>query len=605
MRSGDAQLLTTTIFSESPGTVEWVVESGFEWVESLVSNPDNTGVLTTIEDEAEDHTIVIKAIHTPANNDSTTVRIANFEITSKKVIYATGGSIVGNATIRQIGKDTIFNLELTPFDYNGDYTTEWNLTGDSSANGNVIFSDTSNSSVTIRYIEKVIFESCILSAHVINKNGTVCDIELPITITDESVLMTSTSNPEVISICYAQGWCKSPDVMYKVEAQIVSSIGNVFQNSKIKTFNELAEFTNITELSNQAFFMCSELSEIALPLSEGSLQSIGSFALGYTKIANIEIPNTVVKIDAHAFDGTPIEEFKVQTGGGQYISKNGVLITAEGQLLKYPEGKTNSTYTTDEEIVSLGAGCIKNTLLRELTISDKVVAHGDSFLSSNKLLHTVNLGANIAPTNLAQHILENKVLVDINVSENHPSLSSQDGVLYDINKTILWKYPEGRSELTILPTVIKIGAYAMAQLSQFKSDLVMPDNIEYIDDHGLYACQSITGIIFNETSKLCTLGPYALQLLDAAKIVTFPATLRSIYPFALSNCSYLGNITFYGVDAPQFLDSYNQPSVADNIFGSGEYATGKKADTRTIYVPATSTSYESESWESLYSDSRY
>ena len=87
----------------------------------------------------------------------------------------------------------------------------------------------------------------------------MCDIELPITITDESVLMTSTSNPEVISICYAQGWCKSPDVMYKVEAQIVSSIGNVFQNSKIKTFNELAEFTNITELSNQAFFMCSEL----------------------------------------------------------------------------------------------------------------------------------------------------------------------------------------------------------------------------------------------------------------------------------------------------------------------------------------------------------
>ena len=203
IRSGDSQLFTTTIFSETPGTVEWQIEYGAEWVESIVSNPDNTGLLKTIEDENANHTIILKAIHKPKDDgNSVHWKAVTYEVTLKKVIYSTSGVINGNATIK---KDENFTLLLGPDKYNGDYTTEWDITGDSFKNGDIALTNKKNNSVTVKYVNNVIFEACSLVAKVTNKNGTYHEVVLPITITDESVLMTSTSNPEVIQICYEKG----------------------------------------------------------------------------------------------------------------------------------------------------------------------------------------------------------------------------------------------------------------------------------------------------------------------------------------------------------------------------------------------------------------
>ena len=117
IRSGDSQLFTTTIFSENPGTVEWQIEYGAEWVESIVSNPDNTGLLKTIEDENANHTIILKAIHKPKDDgNSVHWKAVTYEVTLKKVIYSTSGVINGNATIK---KDENFTLLLGPDKYNG------------------------------------------------------------------------------------------------------------------------------------------------------------------------------------------------------------------------------------------------------------------------------------------------------------------------------------------------------------------------------------------------------------------------------------------------------------------------------------------------------
>lgn len=395
--------------------------------------------MTTIEDTNANHPIVIKAIHKPAGSNSDSYyRIATFEVLSKKVVYSTSGKILGDATIK---KDTDFTLVLGPDNYNGDYTTEWEFTGNSFSNGDVSLINATNNSVTVKYINKVIFEACSLIAHVTNKNGSNHDVVLPVTITDDSVLMTSTSNPEVIAICYAQGWCASPDVMYKTEAQVVTDIGTAFKGgsegnvarpgSKIKTFNELEEFKNIRSIPEQAFFQCGNLTEITLPIN---IESIGSFGLGSTKITKLRIPNNVTSIYYTAFDGSPIESFEIGGANVSYVVKDGILISSDGILVKYPEGKDGSTYTTDDTIVGLGQWSIKNTKLRILYVGDNVISHQDRCISDNNYLNTIEFGANISPNNLAQHISGNNVLMDINVSENHQSLCSEDGVVYDISK---------------------------------------------------------------------------------------------------------------------------------------------------------------------------
>ena len=223
-----------------------------------------------------------------------------------------------------------------------------------------------------------------------------------------------------------------------------------------------------------------------------------------------------------------------------------------------------------------------------------MVTHSDKSISDNVYLD----GSSISPNKLAINISGNKVLNNINVSDNHPSLCSIDGVVYDINKSTLWKYPEGRSELIIDPSATKIGSYAVSQCMQIKSDVTISDNIEIIADNGLYACQNITGIIFNETSRLHTLGARSLQLLSRATFGIFPASLKEIYDEAFGSCWLMGSISFNSIEAPAILGV--------SVFGSDVNSwTGKNATSRVVYVPSNAIGYDSDKWNnSIFSKER-
>ena len=75
--------------------------------------------------------------------------------------------------------------------------------------------------------------------------------------TVDEIIMTSSTNPEVLAICYAQGWASHSDYMTKREAEAVTSFGSVFENSSITHFEELVYFTSLETLGNGAFHGCS------------------------------------------------------------------------------------------------------------------------------------------------------------------------------------------------------------------------------------------------------------------------------------------------------------------------------------------------------------
>lgn len=610
VRSGDSQVYTTTIFSENPGKVEWQIESGAQYVESLISNPDNTGTLTTIESEEEDHVIVIKAIHKPANETEDSYwKISTHQIVAKKVIYPTEGTISGNASIQKLNESETFRLTLGPKNYNGDYKTTWLLNGKSFNDGSIIIENATNDSCDIKYIKKVIFDPCTLIAKVetntVHEDNAVFTVSLPITVTDESVLMTSISNPEVMAICYAQGrtvnvggaiWCESPDVMYKTEAQSVTDIGEAFRGgsasgivrpgANIKSFNELEEFKNIKSIPDYAFFQCNNLSSIKIPIG---VKSIGTFAFGSTKIKEIEISANVESIYYTSFESSPIESFKVNSSNINYLSKNGVLVSYDGTLIKYPEGNVSENYITDPSVTKINQWAFRNSKLKSLTLSDNVTSYGSNFIVDNTYLETLTIGSNIAPDNIAMNISGNKALTNIHVSENHQSLCSVNGVVYDISKKTLWKYPEGRSEFIIENTVTNVNKYAASICSKFTTEFVVPDHIEYVDINGFYALQNITGIRFNDTSRLTTLLDRAFQLASKAEYIILPASLQHLGTNALGSCYKVSNITFKGNTAPNLANTV--------VFGSNsDEWTGRDAKSRIMYIPSISTGYDSDMW---------
>lgn len=126
----------------------------------------------------------------------------------------------------------------------------------------------------------------------------------------DEIIMTSISNPEVLAVCYAQGWCASPNYMYKDEAEAVTDIGIVFRsNTSITHFEELQYF-NITIIKSSAFQSCTNLERVIIPqgvttieasafhdnqklssINLGNIQNINDLAFYNCNLSSVDISN--------------------------------------------------------------------------------------------------------------------------------------------------------------------------------------------------------------------------------------------------------------------------------------------------------------------------
>ena len=87
------------------------------------------------------------------------------------------------------------------------------------------------------------------------------------------------------------------------EAAAIKNLKDVFySNKEISTFDELCFFTSLTNIPEEAFKGCRNLSSIQIP--EG-VTTIGESAFSCcTNLSSISIPNSVINIDSWAFSQT-------------------------------------------------------------------------------------------------------------------------------------------------------------------------------------------------------------------------------------------------------------------------------------------------------------
>lgn len=80
----------------------------------------------------------------------------------------------------------------------------------------------------------------------------------------DEIIMTSASNPEVMAICYAQGWASHADYMTKREAEAVTSFDTAFQGFTGESLMELVYFTSVASVGSLSFSNCSNLKYVWL-----------------------------------------------------------------------------------------------------------------------------------------------------------------------------------------------------------------------------------------------------------------------------------------------------------------------------------------------------
>jgi len=376
----------------------------------------------------------------------------------------------------------------------------------------------------------------------------------------------------------------------------VTSIGeNSFEGQTTLTSVTLPNSMKVIEYN--AFDGCG-LTSITIP---NSVDSIGEYAFGCEKLTSISI-GSGLRGNVKSLFGTNSGIFQrygeiprflvsidVDNGNTVWSSDSGVLLNKnKTQVLYCPRGK-QGTYTIPNSVTyieeSAFSGCDKLTSItipegireigtsafrncKQLTsiiIPNSVTSVGESAFGNCDNLMSITIGENIrglSGFDFAQDIQYGHYskLTAINVAEGNNRYSSEDGVLFNKNKTELIRYPEAKQGKYTIPNgVTSIGEYAFYICNELTS-ITIPNSVKTISS--FIGCTNLIKLIigngvtsiprsaFTTCTALDTItigggtiGESAFYGLSKLKTIILGDSVKSIGKEAFKSCSTLTSVT--------------------------------------------------------------
>ncbi len=149
---------------------------------------------------------------------------------------------------------------------------------------------------------------------------------------------------------------------------------------------------------------------------------------------------------------------------------------------------------------------------------------------------TVTILENITDLNVNHNTLK-----EITVAEDNESYSSQNGVLFDKDKTTLYLFPNAASNMiySIPDTVETIYNYAFSGNSSL-GIINFADSVTEIGIGAFSDCTRIANLSFND--QLTTIGTNAFNGCSNLMLVSIPKSVQNIGLAVFRNCSKLMNI---------------------------------------------------------------
>ena len=268
------------------------------------------------------------------------------------------------------------------------------------------------------------------------------------------------------------------------------------------------EGKKVTSIGEDAFGGCDSFTNITIP---NSITSIGDYAFyECIKLASITIPYSVNYIGYCAFEFcTNLIRINVETGNEKYSSENGILYNHDKtKLICYPAGKKETSFSIPNNVTSIGDTFYDCIQLTNITIPNSV--------------NIICVGAFQCDHNISI----------IDVESGNENYSSENGVLYNHDKTILIRYPAGKKEtsFSIPDSVTSICTFAFKGCESLTS-VTIPNSVTNIGDYAFFICKSLTTItIPNSVTKI---GRRAFYKCSNLASITIPGSVASIYKYAL------------------------------------------------------------------------
>ena len=303
----------------------------------------------------------------------------------------------------------------------------------------------------------------------------------------------------------------------------VKEIGNnAFEGNKNITSVDIP--ASVDSIGVYAFYECEEVNEY--DLKEG-LKTIGNGAFnGAKKVISFKIPASVVHIGEQVFIYTEsLTRFVVAPANTNYTVDDDILYNkSKTEIIKYPCKKNGDTYTIPNTVKIIKSvameGCsrLKNIIfstgidsiedgaflnclrIEQLDLPAGLKKIGNEAFASCLKLHTVNIPASVEKIGRAPFFMSGNLEI-INVAAENTKYSSENGVLFNKDKSTLIIYPNGKTNgsYTVASTVTTIEERAFAMNNKLKN-IELPASLTKINTAGFFACNGLQQIICKSTT---------------------------------------------------------------------------------------------------------
>ena len=595
-----------TIFEDPIGKKNYIVienaasvRYGLSLTNTVDGNGKQIGVLSCGEYAlGTDTTVKVLVYMYIPSSSYDKVSVMNFAI--KDPTYASVSSISGS---KSLYKNNEYRYKLTALTSAGiapigSYDVAWNLSGDAVASYVSSYQADPNDPMTFivhtnasQPDSSEISSQMTVSARITNHDAgsSVVDASYSVLVLNENVIMTRDSNPVVMQICKEAGWASNANAMTKAEAEAVTSIEKKFKGKNTSSFSfpEFKYFTGVTALAASAF-QGSRLTEIVLP---NTISEIGAYAFNEcTALTN-------VVIERENLETGEIEEVKTLPNGITAINEGVFRNCSSLNELDLPDS------VTDIANFAFGGTAFVEARLHEseggegtLRLpSNLLTIAGSAFESERWAPYTTTNRLKVfeIPLSLTSAALGAEVLLgrnyeEFHVSDEHTNFYLVDGVLYDKNMQVIFRYPPKKAyqELCDTYSTIVIRDYAFfavknldnlimnGTVSSFGYGICMDSNIKMID---MSSCRNISEIKY-DSFRGCSQLKTILMPVDG--------TLKKLGMAAFSGCSLLENINL-----PEGLEEFENDSLGysyafagcDSLSGFTFPSTVKKVGIHTVY----------------------
>lgn len=265
-----------------------------------------------------------------------------------------------------------------------------------------------------------------------------------------------------------------------------------------------------------------------------SVTHLGAFAFDHCSSLTITIPNSVTSIGNYAF----------------YHCSSLADVTIPNSVLTIG----NDAFSECNSLVNL-------------VIPDSVKKIGDCAFSDCCKLENIKLGRNIHDIG-DRTFLRCGNLTNISIDDNNPYFSSEDGVLFDKDKSKLIQYPIGnvRTYYSIPEGVINIENSSFEECKNL-TNIEMPNTIISIDNYAFYNCKNLSRITIHSSVK--NIGDSAFENCNSLQYL-YIDDIKSWFNIKFSNA--YSNPGFYGSSLYIDNELVTDLIIPDGVTNIGSYS---------------------------------